>query len=168
MPPTQALVPVFRKGILMTGLARAALLAAAVHFWGGVAAATEEDFAFVDHMPHPDGAKISTVTREEPEAGLVISQTIFRQDLRDLVIDTYVVAARCEARGNAPTGDTPYIVAVKYKPRDPKTFAVATLHDIYKQVFVRDRENRIRAYDDLNGREMIDLTETFKPDCPRV
>ena len=152
----------------MIRTARNCLLIAAMSLICTPVGASEEDFAFIDQMPSPDGVKVSTITREEPAKGFVISQTIFRQDMPDVIIDTYVMRAQCKSDDDTLVDQEPYIVAVKYKPLKPKVFAVATLHDIYKQVYVRDRDNRIRAYDDLNGREMVDLTETFKPECPKV
>jgi hypothetical protein len=42
---------------------------------------------------------------------------------------------------------------------------VAGLHDIYREVFVRDRKRRVRIYQNMGGREMIEQTRTFGPDC---
>ena len=161
-------MPAIEKGVPMRTFVRAIVLATAAALVSGPSLATEENFAFIERMPSPDGTEFKTVTQQQPATGMVISQTVFRQDLPDLIIDTYVVRAGCEAGGKLSADVEPYIVAVKYKPRNPKAFAVAMLHDIYKQVFVRDRDDKVRAYDDLNGREMIDLTETFKPDCPAI
>ena len=89
----------------MTTIVRAIILAVTACLVCGPALATEDEFAFIDRMPSPDGAEISTVTRQEPATGIVISQTVFRQDLQDLVIDTYVVRARCKPDGDPLSSD---------------------------------------------------------------
>ena len=110
------------------------------------AMATEEDFVFASQMPPVEGAAIRTVTREEPETGITFTQTTYRQDTAAFAIATFVVQASCASPENGPAPAGPYIVAVKYQPRSPKAFSVAGLHDIFKEVYVRDRQGRIRAY----------------------
>lgn len=132
------------------------------------AAANEADFVFLTAMPNIDGIKIRSVTRKDPAAGITFKQTTFMRDTGAFAVSTYVVAASCADAATVPENTPPYIIALKYQPKSPKTFAVAGLHDIFRDVYVRDRQGKVRAYENMGGREMIELTETFRPDCPGI
>jgi len=131
----------------------------------GHALAGEEDFDFGTGMPPIEGKAIRTVERADKASGLTFSQTIYRHDTSSFTVSTFVVEASCADPDKMPSPSEPYIIAVKYQPKSPKTFAVAGLHDIYRDVFARDREQSIRIYRNMGGREMIELTETFRPAC---
>jgi hypothetical protein len=133
-----------------------------VFAFAGQALASEEDFVFGTDMPLVEGKAVRTVTREDKPSGLTFRQTIYRQDRGTSVVSTFVVEAGCADAGMAPA---PYIIAIKVQPKSPQSMSVAGLHDVYRDVFVRDRDQRIRIYQNLGGREMAELTETFRPDC---
>jgi hypothetical protein len=146
-------------------LRMAALAIAIVGATGSSAAANEEAFVFVSKMPVVEGSRIRTVTRQDSDTGMNLTQTTYRHDTGRFVVATFVVTADCFDPATVGDAENPFIIAVKYQPKDPKAFSVAGLHDIFKDVYVRDRQGRVRAFENMGGREMIELTETFKPEC---
>lgn len=126
--------------------------------------AGEDRFIFVDRMPAVRGEITRSITADGAKDGQTIVQNIHQEDYRHAVIETYVMTVTCaEARADVP--ERPYIVAIKYPPKHPKSFAVATLHDVYKEVYVLDRNGRIRLYEDVGGQAMLTLAERFRPAC---
>ncbi|MEM7045332.1 MAG: hypothetical protein AAF543_21185 [Pseudomonadota bacterium] len=126
--------------------------------------ATEDIFIYVDRMPDIQGEHIRTIAGDDEEGGLRIEQDLYALDFEHAVIETYVLKAAC-AGGDQDVQPRTYIVAVKYPPKKPATFAVATLHDIYKEVYVEDERGKIRLYEDIQGQQMLTLSERFKPAC---
>ncbi|MGI9503660.1 MAG: hypothetical protein ACR2RE_11455 [Geminicoccaceae bacterium] len=136
--------------------------------YGAPARATEDRFIYVDRMPAIRG-ELRRSIEVDHEDGERIAQEVFAEDFEHAVIETYVVTIAC-GTGQADTSEAgrTYIVAIKYPPKRPKTFAVATLHDIYKDVYVLDQAGRIRLYEDLQAQSMLTLSERFKPACPSI
>ena len=126
------------------------------------ASATEEDFVHVTGMPPVEGELQRSLTNRDAASGLTFTQDVYVLHLEAIDVVTYVTAARCKEAGAAAR---PFIVALKYLPRKPQSFAAAGLHDIYKEVYVEDRDGRIRLYEDMSGRAMIELTRNYSPDC---
>ena len=123
--------------------------------------ATEDRFVYVDRMPDVRGEHRRTLAFDNEDSGQKIVQELFAEDFEHAAIETYVLSVTC-----APdAGPLTYIVAIKYPPKKPASFAVATLHDIYKEVYVEDRNGRIRLYEDVQGQSMLDLSERFLPAC---
>ena len=132
------------------------------------AQATEDRFIYVDRMPAIRG-ELKRSIEVDDEGGERIAQELYAEDFEHAVIETYVLTIACGAGGTGASGaDRTYIVAIKYPPKKPKTFAVATLHDIYKEVYALDQTGRIRLYEDVQGQSMLALSERFKPDCPSI
>ncbi|MGI9486817.1 MAG: hypothetical protein ACR2RF_13240 [Geminicoccaceae bacterium] len=123
--------------------------------------AIEDRFIYVDRMPDVRGEHKRTLALDNEDNGQKIVQELFAEDFKHAVIETFVLSITC-----APdAGPRTYIIAIKYPPKKPASFAVATLHDIYKEVYVEDRNGRIRLYEDVHGRSMLDLSERFLPAC---
>lgn len=124
-------------------------------------AATEDRFIYVDRMPEIRGEHERTLEADDEDSGQKIIQELFREDFEHASIETYVLAIAC----GPDAGPQIYVTALKYPPKKPANFAVATLHDVYKEVYVLDRTDRIRLYEDVQGQSMLDLSERFKPAC---
>ena len=129
---------------------------------GAPAPASEEAFVHVSGMPPVEGDLRRSLTNKDAATGLTFTQDVYVLHLDALDVVTYVTAARCNEAGAAAR---PFIVALKYLPRKPQSFAAAGLHDIYKEVYVEDRDGRIRLYEDMSGRAMIELTRNYSPSC---
>lgn len=143
----------FLKMMLGAGLAITALTASA--------SATEDRFIYVDRMPDIRGEHKRTLTVDDEDGAQRIVQERYALDFEHAVIETYVLSVACGQGVDL----RPYILAVRYPPKKPATFAVATLHDIYKEVYVEDRSGRIRLYENVRGQAMLTLSERFKPSC---
>ncbi len=140
----------------------------------------ESKFIFVDRMPEARGALERTLTHQDERGGLRIVQEVFVEDYEHALIQTYVMAGHCPnetldgdpEKGSyratspkIPTSPKIYVTAIKYLPKKPATFAVAGLHDLYKDVYVVDRDGKIRLYEDVAPQSMLELSEAFKPAC---
>jgi hypothetical protein len=125
------------------------------------ASAGEETFIFVDRMPAVRGELVRTIEGRDSPGGHQIEQTLYAEDFEHAVIETYVLKVTC---GTDMTPKT-YITAIKYPPKKPATFTVATLHDIYKEVYVEDPSGKIRLYEDVQSQQMLTLSDRFKPAC---
>ncbi len=79
---------------------------------------------------------------------------------------------RSRAPGLAAAVDAPgggyFVVAIQFLSKRPGSFAEAARYDYYHEVYVRDRDRRIRLYADLHGSEMAELTARFRPSCPEI
>lgn len=129
----------------------------------------ENDYIFVDRMPQTLGELQRTLTYQDEQDGLEVEQTLFAEDFAHALVQTFVMTAHCPDEGAGQTSMPKiYIMAIKYPPKNPATFAVARLHDIYKEVYVTDRNGKIRLYEDVAPQSMLDLSETFKPTCIRI
>ena len=87
-------------------------------------------------------------------------QTLYSEEFEHAFIKTYLYELAC--LGEAEAALRTYIVAFKYPPKKPSSFAVATLHDVFKEVYVEDWNGRIRLYEDVSGQAMLTLTERFQ------
>ena len=123
--------------------------------------ATEDVFIYVDRMPSVRGELVRTIAGDDDGSGLRIEQDLYAEDFEHAVIETYVLKTACGPNAALRA----YITAIKYPPKNPATFAVATLHDIYKEVYVEDRSGRIRLYEDIQSQQMLTLSDRFKPAC---
>lgn len=123
--------------------------------------ATEDEFIYVDRMPAIRGELVRTIKGDDGNGGHRIEQDLYAEDYEHAAVETYVLKIAC----GGETTPKPYILAIKYPPKKPATFAIATLHDIYKEVYVEDPNGRIRLYEDVQGQNMLTLSERFKPTC---
>ena len=128
------------------------------------ASATEDRFIYVDRMPEIRGEHKRTLQVDDQDSGQKIVQELFAEDFEHAIIETYVLKVACGPDANPET----YIVALKYPPKKPANFAVATLHDIYKEVYVEDRDGKVRLYEDVQGQSMLNLSERFQPACQPI
>ncbi len=145
--------------LIMIGRAGLALLATMASV-----AATEDRFIYVDRMPEMRGELESRTAYDDLEGGHRVVQTRYAQEFEHASIVTYLYELACLGEVTDAALHT-YIVAIKYPPKKPSTFAVATLHDIFKEVYVEDWNGRIRLYEDVGGQAMLTLSERFKPPC---
>ncbi len=147
--------------ILLSGLAATVALS-----WPALG--TEEKFTLVDRMPSVEGELQRSISQKEAESGLTFTQKVFLQDFGDTALFTYVTEANCAEGVAAFEASRPFIVALRYIIKRPQNFSTAVLHDIYKEVYVQDRDGRVRLYEDLRGPQMIELTDSFKPACSGI
>jgi hypothetical protein len=135
----------------------------------GTAAAAdsnETDFAYVTRMPDVEGVLRETRESVDPRRGVAMRKRVYVYDHEGFELWTHVIEAACA--GLADPGDgpgEPTIVALQYFPKAPKSFSVAAMPDLYLEVFARDEDRRIRAYQQLNGRQIAALTDRFLPVC---
>ncbi len=144
---------------------------AAVLVWltaGAASAATsnESEFAYVTRMPAVEGVLRSTLESVDPHRGVAMRKRIYVYDHEGFELWTHVIEAACAglAERNGDLGE-PIIVALQYFPKAPKSFSVAAMPDLYLEVFARDEDRRIRAYQELNGWQIAALTDRFLPVC---
>jgi hypothetical protein len=130
------------------------------------AASNEANFVYVSKMPQIKGELGQRTARQDSETRIRFTREIYRYEWNTYQIATFVLFAACPAE---PSNQSePFIMALKYLPITPKSFSIATLHDIYKEVYVRDIDNKVRAYENLGARELGDLTKKFSPNCPII
>ncbi len=128
---------------------------------------SEEKFTLVDRMPQVEGELQRTISEQE-DSGLTFTQKVYLQDFGDAALFTYVTEANCAEGMPEVEASAPFIVALRYIIKRPQDFSTAVLHDIFKEVYVEDRDGRVRLYQDLRGPQMIELTESFKPACSGI
>ena len=123
--------------------------------------ATEDRFIYVDRMPAIRGELVRRISGDDGDGGRRILQDLYAEDYEHAVIETYVLKVACGSENEPKT----FIHAIKYPPKRPTTFAIATLHDLYKEVYVEDRSGKIRLYEDVQSQQMLTLSDRFKPAC---
>lgn len=126
------------------------------------AAADEADFAFVSGMPLVEGDLQRTVESRDSRFGLAVRKRLYVFEHEAFERHTHVIEAACS---RLPADAEPTIVALQYFPKDPQSLAVAAMPDLFLEVFARDEDERIRAYQELSGRQMVELTNRFMPSC---
>ena len=134
----------------------------------GPVSATEEDFVQVDRMPEVEGTLQRSITRQDEDTGLTYTQRVYEQDFPQGILFTYVTEAACEEAGSGAPAPRPYIIAYRYVIKKPQAFSAVTLHDIFKEVYVEDREGRIRLYENMSGPAMIELSDNYRPSCSGI
>jgi hypothetical protein len=131
------------------------------------ALAGEDDYILVDRMPELRGEKQRSLSVEDEERSLKLLQEVYSEQFGHAWMQISVLSASCLDDLTA-TSPTPHIMAIKYLPKKPASFAIATLHDIYKEVYVDAKEGRIRLYEDVSGGAMVELSEKYLPQCVRI
>ena len=150
-------MPAFRIGALLLVL-----------LTSNAALGTEEDFIQVDRMPKVEGTLQRSISRQDEATGLTYTQRIYEQDFPQGILFTYVTEAVCEDKGTGSVPPKPYIIAYRYVIKKPQAFSAVTLHDIFKEVYVEDREGRIRLYENMSGPAMIELSDNYRPSCSGI
>ena len=140
----------------------ATLLILIVVIGGGRAG--ELDYAIVDRMPDVRGELKRSIEGTDEARGVYLTQDLYSEDFDHAWIQTFVTTAFCR-KTDSTSNSAPFLIAIKYPPKKPATFTIAGLHDVYKQVYVRDRNSRIRLYEDVSGQSMLELSDTFLPLC---
>lgn len=131
------------------------------------AEAGESDYILVDGMPDILGEKKRTLAIKDDDRGLQFLQEIYSEQFGHAWIQTFVLSVSCLDDGAEPSL-VPHIMAIKYLPKKPASFTIATLHDIYKEVYVDAKEGRIRLYEDVSAHAMMELSESYLPRCLRI
>ncbi len=126
---------------------------------------TEEDFIYVSAMPPTQGEIRDSLSRADEASGLTFTKQVYVVRAEGLYIVTHVATASCVTGPEAEPAVKPYIMAIQYLPAQPQTFSAAGLHDVFKEVYVRDLEGKIRLYTDMHGTAMSEMTDRFKPIC---
>ena len=129
--------------------------------------AGESDYILVDRMPEILGKKKRLKVTEDTDRGLRLLQEVYWEEFEHAWIQTFVLSASC-LDGDPDSLLAPHIIAVKYLPKKPANFTIATLHDIYKEVYVDADDDRIRPYEDVSGHSMLELSERYLPRCVRI
>ncbi len=138
---------------------------AALLFCMPAAFGTEEDFVYVTTMPPARGELRDAVSRIDEGSGLTFTKQVYVVRAEDLYIVTHVATASCADGAGSAVAVKPFIMAIQYLPTQPQTFSAAGLHDLFKEVYVRDLDGKIRLYEDMHGTAMGELTDRFKPVC---
>jgi hypothetical protein len=144
------------------------IAAAFVCFTAGTLAAApsnESDFAFVSGMPAIEGVLSDTLESRDPRSGVAVRRQIYVYDHGGFELRTHVVEAACRA---LPPAGEPTIVALQYFPKDPKSFTIASMPDFFLEVYARDEDGRIRAYQEVSSSQMVELTGRFLPVCRNI
>ncbi len=149
------------------------LVATALVAWiGGLtlsveAIADELDFIYVDRLPTVHGDRVRQRSSFDAGRGISFRQTVHEERLDAVIVVSIAVELFCGTE--VPQSDTPpTIVAIRHAPIAPKSFAVATLHDVYSHAYARDRDGRIRSYINLHASEMEQLTDAVTPPCHQM
>ena len=126
----------------------------------------ESEFTYVTRMPAIEGVLRETIESVDPERGLAVRKRVHVYDHEGFELWTHVIEAACAGLPDPANGAAePTIVALQYFPKAPKSFTVAAMPDLYLEVFARDEDRRIRAYEELNGWQIAALTDRFLPVC---
>ena len=133
---------------------------------GAAAAASELDFSYQSRMPAVQGTLERSISASDTDRGLYVTKRVFGQEAPGFSILTHVAEVACGEVGAA--APRPYIIALQYLPKEPQSFAAATLIDGFTEVYVEDEAGRVRLYRNVSGAVMAQLTERFRPACPAV
>ena len=152
----------------MKNISRALIAVAAAVFSTGPALGSEENFVYVDRMPSVEGDLKSSVSARDDTSGARLAKKVFVRESDGLVVVSHRVAANCNANTGEARDKADFIVAVQFLPKGPRSFAAAGLHDFFQEVYVKDESDRIRFYANLHGRQMVELTNRFKPSCDGI
>lgn len=132
------------------------------------AEAGEDEYIFVDRMPDIRGEKQRSLVAEDGERRVRVRQDIYTEQFDHAWLQIFVLSGSCldGVDGVPEMSTSPHIMAIKYLPKKPASFTIATLHDIYKEVYVdADEEGGIRLYEDIGGAAMLELSERYGPRC---
>ena len=126
---------------------------------------TEEDFVYVSAMPPTQGEMRDSISRTDEASGLTFTKQVYVVRAEGLYVVTHVATAACATTSKNQPAAKPFIMAIQYLPTQPQTFSAAGLHDVFKEVYVRDLKGKIRLYADMHGTAMSEMTDRFKPIC---
>ncbi len=129
---------------------------------------TEEDFTYVDQMPAIQGTLQSMYSRKDRTSGLTFVKRIYHALKDDHSLLTHVLETRCGNQKETGNPLRPYIVALQYLPKGPRSYPHAEVPGFFREVCVRDLTGAIRLYENLKARDMVELTHRFQPLCPAV
>ncbi len=129
------------------------------------ATASELDFSYQGGMPTVLGTLERSVAAHDEPNGLYVVKQVFDLHKQGYALRTHVAEIAC---GDAAAPRRPYIVAMQILPRQPASFAAATLIDGFVEVYVEDDAGRVRLYRNVSGYVMAQLTDRFRPACPAI
>ena len=131
-------------------------------------AADESDYVLVRAFPPIRGTLVETMQAEDPAGQRWLVRRVYELPETQGIYVTIVREVHC---GAEPAGDrpgVPHIQAVQFRPKAPKTFAEATVHDIFLEVYVADPEGNIRRYDHLGAQAIAEMSEKPRPTCAAI
>lgn len=144
-------------------LVSASIVALAASLWVAPALAGNETmFSYVSAMPAVRGVLEEDREGVDARSGLAIRKRVFLAETDGFALRTHVIDAACAVLPEEPE---PHIVALQYFPHEPRSFTVASMPDVFMEVYVRDEDGRIRVYEQVSGGAMADLTRRFEPVC---
>ena len=129
---------------------------------------TEEIFTYIDEMPTIEGTLQSVDSREDRPSGLTFVKRVYRALKDDHALLTHVLEASCAKESETGSSPSPYIIALQYLPKSPKSYLHGEVPGLFREVCVRDLTGSIRVYENIGAREMVELTHRFQPLCPAV
>ncbi len=129
---------------------------------------TEENFTYVDRMPAIEGTLQSTYSRKDRPSGLTFVKKVYRTLRDDHTLLTHVLEASCANERETGNSPSPYIIALQFLPKSPRSYLHTDVSGLFREVCVRDLTGSIRVYENLRAREMAELTHRFQPLCPAV
>lgn len=129
---------------------------------------SEEDFVFVNRMPAVQGELKGSYSLQGKVSGVAYAKKVFVLESRESSILSHTITVDCAMNAEDTPHSEYFIVAIQYLPKRPLSFNEATRNDYYQEVYVRDENEKIRLYRHLSGRDMVELTDRFRPFCPRL
>lgn len=132
------------------------------------AAAGELDYVLVSSMPEVTGAVESTLTGVDASSGVTFTRTIHAWRDEGHAVETHAVRTHCTGVSEVAGIDRPFIVAVQHRPLHPRNAAEATLRNLFQEVYIRDGNDRVRLYQNLDRREMATMTDKLLPRCQQI
>lgn len=128
-------------------------------------AVAEAEYAFIALMPAVIGTLVQSRLHVDRAAGLVAKKEVFVAERPEIAYRTHVVRVGC---ARLAVDALPFIIAYQYGPKEPKSQAAAGRSALFLEVFVRDRDGCIRAYQERDGRAMAGSTRKYQPDCAGI
>ena len=128
-------------------------------------AGDETEYDFAARMPPVHGRLVETIEQLDDRSGLAVKKSVFSSEFNGTVLRTHVVHMGCQ---RLSPDAAPLIIAYQYHVQNPKSRDAVMLSSVFPEVYVQDRDGRIRAYQELGGRAMAALTRRFQPACERL
>ena len=97
---------------------------------------TEENFTYIDEMPAIEGTLQSVNAREDRRSGLTFVKRVYRALKDDHALLTHVLEASCASEKETGTSPSPYIIALQYLPKSPKSYLHSEVPGLFREVCV--------------------------------
>lgn len=126
----------------------------------------ETEFYYIKNFPEIKGEKMVEFIEKDSSTNLIFIKEIYEKKNENYDIKTITVKFSCY-EGIIPKSFN--IVTEQYIVKKGITsYLTVENNNLYMKVYVKDNENKIRMYENLNPQQMSELTNKFKPSCDQI